>query len=97
MRSVVVVRCLIMPFAIGLFGNSGVVSMIHIPVLLSLDPVRMVALALLVMMTSCFVKVALQSWSQSWPIEMRDADLRPGKTWLIPAVGGSVGMLSCTV
>jgi hypothetical protein len=46
------------------------------------------------MRTESDVNVAVQPWSQSWPMEMRDPFERPGKIWAVRAAGGSEGMLS---
>ena len=55
-------------------------------------PVRMI-LSLSVMVTVAAVKIASQPWSQSKPMEMRDA-LIPGKMWAWRAAGGRAGSIA---
>jgi hypothetical protein len=57
-------------------------------------PPRRTTVPLSSMLTASDVNVAVQSWSQSWPMEMRDPFERPGKIWAVRAAGGSEGMLS---
>lgn len=76
-----------------LFVGSGVLSVVHKP-LGCLVPVRTVVLSLLVTVQSVFVKVAVQSWSQSCPIEINALYLSSGKMCVVVAVLGRRGMLS---
>jgi hypothetical protein len=57
-------------------------------------PPRRTTVLLSSMLTVSDVNVAVQPWSQSWPMEMRDPFKRPGKIWAVRAAGGSEGMLS---
>ena len=91
------------PFARGSVGYSVSfdivwlamgISTVHSPVLLSLGPVSTRSLSLLVISTVVFENVALQSLSQSWPIDKRLPVLRPSKTRALFAISGILGIAS---
>ena len=71
--------------------------MVHRPVCLSLGPARTCSLFLFVIFTFVFEKVALQSLSQSWPIDRRLPVLRPSKTLALLAISGILGITSCAL
>ncbi len=69
-------------------------STVHRPVRLSRGPRRTCSLFLFVISTVVFVKVALQSLSQSCPIDSRFPVLRPSKTLALLAISGRFGIAS---
>ena len=49
------------------------------------------------MVTVVAVKVAVQPWSQSRPMESKEPEARAGKMWAMRAVGGRFGRSSMAV
>ena len=78
------------------FGGGAGMWRCQRPVGPVLEPVRMVALSR-VMLTASAVNVAMQPWSHSVPMEIREPEARVGKMCAWQADGGRWGMLSRAV
>lgn len=70
--------------------------MVQSPVAGARWPVRM-DLLLWEMLTSSLVKVAVQPWSHSTPMDRREPEASEGKMWAVVAEGGSPGRMRLAV